>query len=60
LFWTAVIDGLLAPFLLAAVLYVATDRKIMHQQPSSIASVIAVGITTLAMFFAGFAMIWFG
>ena len=53
------INGLLAPFLLAAVLYVATDRKIMHQQPSSIASVIAVGITTLAMFFAGFAMIWF-
>jgi len=40
-------------------LYVATDRKIMHQQPSSTASVIAVGITTLAMFFAGFAMIWF-
>jgi NRAMP (natural resistance-associated macrophage protein)-like metal ion transporter len=60
LFWTAVINGLLAPFLLAGVLYVATDRRIMHQQPSSIASVIAVGITTLAMLCAGFAMIWFG
>jgi Mn2+/Fe2+ NRAMP family transporter len=29
LFWTAVINGLLAPFLLIGVLYVASDHKLM-------------------------------
>ena len=33
LFWTAVINGLLAPFLLVAILIVASDRKLMQRQP---------------------------
>jgi len=32
LYWTAIINGFLAPFLLAALLYVASDRKIMRDQ----------------------------
>jgi len=35
LYWTAVINGLLAPFLLVAILVVASDKKLMQGQPSS-------------------------
>jgi Mn2+/Fe2+ NRAMP family transporter len=35
LFWTAVINGVLAPFLLVGVLIAASDRKLMQGQPSS-------------------------
>jgi len=35
LYWTAVINGLLAPFLLVAILVVAADNKLMQNQPSS-------------------------
>ena len=33
LYWTAVINGLLAPFLLVAILLVASDRKLMRGNP---------------------------
>jgi len=56
LFWTAVINGLLAPFLLTAVLLVALDRRIMHNQPSSPLALVAVGVTIVAMFAAAIAM----
>jgi len=56
LFWTAVINGVLAPFLLVGVLIAASDRKLMRGQPSSWLSRIAVGIITLAMFGAAAAM----
>jgi NRAMP (natural resistance-associated macrophage protein)-like metal ion transporter len=56
LFWTAIINGLLAPFLLIGILLVASDRKLMQNQPSSWLSRIAVGIVTLAMFGAAAAM----
>ena len=59
LFWTAVINGLLAPFLLIAVLLVATDRKIMRGQPSSLIAIIFVGVTTLLMFGAVIGMFVF-
>ena len=35
LYWTAVINGLLAPFLLVAILIVAADKKLMQNQPRS-------------------------
>jgi Mn2+/Fe2+ NRAMP family transporter len=35
LYWSAVINGVLAPFLLAGVLLVASDDNVMAQQPSS-------------------------
>jgi NRAMP (natural resistance-associated macrophage protein)-like metal ion transporter len=52
LYWSAVLNGLLAPFVLVAVLIVASDRKLMCGQPSSILSRVIVGITTLFMFAA--------
>jgi NRAMP (natural resistance-associated macrophage protein)-like metal ion transporter len=56
LYWTAVINGLLAPFLLVAILIVASDRRLMHWQPSSQVGWAVVAITTVAMFVAGVAM----
>jgi len=56
LYWTAVINGLLAPFLLVAILMVASDKKLMQGQPSSRLGWIVVALTTAAMFVAGVAM----
>ena len=56
LFWTAVINGVLAPFLLIGILFVACDRKLMNGQPSSWVSRVAVAITMFAMFVAAIAM----
>jgi NRAMP (natural resistance-associated macrophage protein)-like metal ion transporter len=56
LYWTAVINGLLAPFLLVAILIVAADKKVMQGQPSSRLGWALVAIATLAMFAAGIAM----
>ena len=56
LYWSSVINGLLAPFLLAAILVVASDKKLMQGQPSSRLGWAIVVITTLAMFAAGIAM----
>ena len=59
LYWTAIINGLLAPFLLVGILIVSNDRDIMHNQPSSRWSQMVVGFTTVAMFAAGIAMFVF-
>ena len=59
LFYTAVINGLLAPFLLVGVLLVATDRKIMRDQPSPPLSVASVFLATLLMFAAAIGMFVF-
>src|ERR1700726_1099694 len=56
LFWTAVINGVLAPFLMVAILVAASDRKLMKTQSSSWLSRIVVGLTTVAMFGAAAAM----
>lgn len=56
LFWTAIINGVLAPFLLVGVLIVAADGKLMAGQPSSWLSRLAVGAITLVMFGAAAAM----
>jgi len=56
LFLTAIINGILAPFLLAAILWVAGDHIIMQGQPSSWLARVAVGITTAGMFIAGIAL----
>jgi NRAMP (natural resistance-associated macrophage protein)-like metal ion transporter len=56
LYWTAVINGLLAPFLLVAILIVAADKKLMQGQPSSRWGWIAVAIATILMFVASIAM----
>lgn len=56
LFWTAVINGLLAPFLLVGLLIVASNKTIMQGQPSSMLSRVLVGATVLIMFGAAFGM----
>ena len=59
LFWTAVINGLLAPFLLVGILLVASDRKLMNGQSSSALSIVVVGLATLLMFGAAIGMFVF-
>jgi Mn2+/Fe2+ NRAMP family transporter len=56
LYWTAVINGLLAPFLLLAILIVASDRRMMEWQPSSRLGWGIVAVATGMMFIAGVAM----
>jgi NRAMP (natural resistance-associated macrophage protein)-like metal ion transporter len=56
LYWTAVINGLLAPFLLLGILAAASDSKIMCDQPSSTLGKSVVIIAAGAMFIAAFAM----
>jgi Mn2+/Fe2+ NRAMP family transporter len=56
LFWTAVINGVLAPFLLVGILVAASNRKLMRNQPSPWLLRIVVGITIIIMFGAGAAM----
>lgn len=59
LYWTAIVNGLLAPFLLVGIWLVASDRKIMHAQPSSRLSLTLVGLTTIIMFGAAIGMFVF-
>ncbi|HEV7403974.1 MAG TPA: divalent metal cation transporter [Chthoniobacteraceae bacterium] len=59
LYWTAIINGLLAPFLLVGILIVACDRRIMQGQPSSLTSRVIVSLTTLLMFAAAIGMFVF-
>lgn len=56
LYWTAVLNGLLAPFLLVGILIAASDRTLMHGQPSSMLGRIVVGVTTVVMFGAAAAL----
>jgi Mn2+/Fe2+ NRAMP family transporter len=59
LFWTAVINGVLAPFLLVGILLVATDRKIMRGQLSSKLTLVVSMIATILMFGAAIGMFVF-
>jgi len=52
LYWSALLNGLLAPFLLIGILSIASDEKIMHGQISSLLSRITVGFTIILMFIA--------
>ena len=59
LYWTAVVNGLLAPFLLIGVLVVASDRALMRGQPSSWLGRAVVAVTTMLMFGAAVGMFAF-
>jgi len=50
LYWSGVINGTLAPFLLIGILLVASDQKIMKGQPSSLLGRVTVALTMLLMF----------
>lgn len=56
LYWTAVLNGLLAPFLLVGLLIIASDKKLMRGQPSSLLGRSVVGITTVVMVLAAITM----
>src|SRR6476646_5112411 len=56
LYWTAVLSGLLAPFLLSGILVVASDSKLMQGQPSSALGRAVVLVVTISMFSAALAM----
>jgi Mn2+/Fe2+ NRAMP family transporter len=49
LFWSGILNGLLAPFMIAGILMVAGDNKLMKGQPSPLLSRCIVGITGLIM-----------
>jgi NRAMP (natural resistance-associated macrophage protein)-like metal ion transporter len=59
LYWSAVINGCLAPVLLVGIIFASLDRTLMKDQPSSIPSVIVVSLTTLLMFAAVIGMFVF-
>jgi len=59
LLWSAIINGVLAPFVLVALLLVASDPRIMHGQVSSLVTRVVVVITTLLMFGAAIGMFIF-
>ena len=59
LYWSAVVNGLLAPFLLVALLFAASDRKRMRGQPIPWGSRILVGIAAALLFGAAVGMFVF-
>ena len=59
MFWTAVINGLLAPFLLIGILLVVNDKKIMLGQAGSLFTRSVVMLTTVLMFGAAVGMFVF-
>ena len=56
LYWTAIVNGLVAPPLLIGIVTVARDAKLMHGQPSGRLSMVLVWATTVLMIAAGVAM----
>ncbi|HEX9128044.1 MAG TPA: divalent metal cation transporter, partial [Gemmatimonadaceae bacterium] len=56
LYLTAILNGLLAPFLLLGILVTASDQALMQGQPSSPLGRFVVALTTLVMFGAALAM----
>jgi NRAMP (natural resistance-associated macrophage protein)-like metal ion transporter len=56
LYLSAVVNGVLAPFLLTGIVWTAADRKVMAGQPSSRLSLAVVGATALVMAVAAVAM----
>lgn len=59
LYWTAVINGVLAPFLLLGVLVTASNARVMGGQPSPIAGRLVVAVTAALMFAAAGGMFIF-
>jgi NRAMP (natural resistance-associated macrophage protein)-like metal ion transporter len=59
LYWSAVMNGLLAPFLLLGIILAALDRTLMKGQPSSTSSIAVVSLATLLMFAAAIGMFVF-
>jgi NRAMP (natural resistance-associated macrophage protein)-like metal ion transporter len=59
LLWSAIVNGVLAPFLLVCVYLVASDARVMRGQTSSRTTRAVVALTTLFMFGAAIGMFVF-
>jgi len=57
LYWSAIINGVLAPFLMVGILFAARDRKLMRGQPITPASALIVAAATVLMFAAAAGML---
>ena len=58
LFWSAIVNGVLAPFLSVGILLSARDPHIMKKKPSSVAAQAIVEVATLANPGAAGVMLW--
>jgi NRAMP (natural resistance-associated macrophage protein)-like metal ion transporter len=60
LFWTAVVNGFLAPPLLVVILMIANNRAVMGERVNGLGLNLLGGLTTAAMFLAalGLVLIW--
>ena len=59
LFWASVVSGIIAPFLLVGILFVASDRWIMLGNPISWFARCVLAVTSLIMFGATVGMFVF-
>ena len=59
LYWSAIINGLIAPFIMVGILVVAGNHRIMRHHESSLFALVIVGFATLVMFAAAIAMFYF-
>jgi NRAMP (natural resistance-associated macrophage protein)-like metal ion transporter len=57
LYLSALLNGFLAPFLLVGILYVASNKRLMHRQCSGKFARAVVGVTIVAMFAASVLML---
>jgi len=57
LFWTAVINGFVAPPLLVLIMLVANNRAIMQNRTNGLATNVLGWIATLALFAAAIALV---
>ncbi len=57
LYWTAIVNGVLAPFLLVGIALTAADRELMQGQPSSRLGQTVVWVTAVLMFGAAAGML---
>lgn len=60
LLWSAIVNGVLAPFLLVGLLLITADKKIMQGQPSPMYARLVVGLTAALMFAGLGAMAFLG
>ena len=60
LLWSAIVNGVLAPFLLVGLLLITADKKIMQGQPSPMYARLVVGLTAALMFAGLGAMVFLG
>ena len=56
LYWSAVLNGLLAPVLLVGIVVVASDARLMGGQPSPVLGRLSVSVTAIAMGLAAIGM----